>query len=409
MSSSKAPTAASKHKKTTDSPAVVDVPAVNVEEPEVQVKVFQPLTLSSIAGRLLRERLSDQEKVIEQLTADFSRLRLASSSLSFPLSRPFLSWESLSKNQAKFRYYTGLSTTGIFSAIMQHCAEPLKSLTVRSKTPTAADAGKPSESGSAGKMGRPRSLSLENEFLLVLVWLRHAFKQEVMADLFGLSSHSQVSYLVNAWVPFLASELDGLLKWPSKEEVKANLPDSFRNDPETEGVRVILDCYEVWIEKPSSLSLNAALYSDYKGHTTYKVLVGVTPTGYISFISEAYPGAISDPAITRQSGLLDKMQPGDFIMADKGFTLSAADLQPRGIKLTLPPFREGDRQMPANLVVKNRKVANRRIVVENAIGRLREWAVMQHTLCLQAAQSGHVSDIVKLVAIFTNMGPPLRS
>ena len=65
--------------------------------------------------------------------------------------------------------------------------------------------------------------------------------------------------------------------------------------------------------------------------------------------------------------------------------------------------------MPANLVVKNRKVANRRIVVENAIGRLREWAVMQHTLCFQAAQSGHVSDIVKLVAIFTNMGPPLRS
>ena len=338
MSSSKAPTAASKHKKTPDSPAVVDVPAVNPEEPEVQVKVFQPPTLSSIAGRLLRERLSDQEKVIEQLTADFSRLRLASSSLSFPLSRPFLSWESLSKNQAKFRYYTGLSTTGIFSAIMQHCAEPLKSLTVRSNTPTAADAGKPSESGPAGKMGRPRSLSLENEFLLVLVWLRHAFKQEVMADLFRLSSHYQVSYLVNAWVPFLASELDSLLKWPSKEEVKANLPDSFRNDPETEGVRVILDCYEVWIEKPSSLSLNAALYSDYKGHTTYKVLVGVTPTGYISFISEAYPGAISDPAITRQSGLLDKMQPGDYIMADKGFTLSAADLQPRGIKLTLPPF-----------------------------------------------------------------------
>ena len=149
-----------------------------------------------------------------------------------------------------------------------------------------------------GRWADREVFSLENEFLLVLVWLKHAFKQEVIANLFGLSSHSQVSYLVNpwvAWVPFLASELDSLLKWPSKEEVGANLPDSFRNDPQTEDVRVFLDCYEVWIEKPCSFSLKTALYSDYKGHTTYKALVGVTPTGYISFISEAYPGPCDYP------------------------------------------------------------------------------------------------------------------
>ena len=78
------------------------------------------------------------------------------------------------------------------------------------------------------------------------------------------------------------------------------------------------------------------MYSDYKGHTTYKVLVGITPTGCISFVSDAFPGAISNQGITHQSGLLDKMEEGDFIMADKGFTLTAVDLQPRGIKLTLP-------------------------------------------------------------------------
>ena len=75
--------------------------------------------------------------------------------------------------------------------------------------------------------------------------------------------------------------------------------------------------------------------------------VGVTPTGYVSFVSAAFPGAISDPEITRQSGLLTKLDDGDTIMADKGFTLAAADLQPRGLKFTLPPFREGNKQMPA--------------------------------------------------------------
>ena len=126
------------------------------------------------------------------------------------------------------------------------------------------------------------------------------------------------------------------------------------------------------------------------------------------FVSDAFPGATSDPEITRQSGLLDKLKPEDAIMADKGFTLAAADLQPRGLKLVLPPFREGDRQMAAEDVQRNRKVAAHRIVVENAIGRLRAWAILQHRLRIRAAQSGHVSDIIKLVAILANFNPPLR-
>ena len=39
---------------------------------------------------------------------------------------------------------------------------------------------------------RPGAFSLENEFLLVLAWPRHGFNQEILADMFGLSDHSQV-------------------------------------------------------------------------------------------------------------------------------------------------------------------------------------------------------------------------
>ena len=67
------------------------------------------------------------------------------------------------------------------------------------------------------------------------------------------------------------------------------------------------------------------MYPDYKGH--------------VSFVSAAFPGANSDPEITRQSGLLTKLDDGDTITADKGFTFAAADLPPRGLKFTLSPLR----------------------------------------------------------------------
>ena len=226
--------------------------------------------------------------------------------------------------------------------------------------------------------------------------------------MFGLSGTSRVSYIINAWLPFCVEHLGGLLKWPSSEEVDRCLPESFRKDGICKKVRVILDCFEADVEKPSSLTINVMTCSEYKCRNTFKVLVGVTPTGFVSFVSDAFPGATSDPEITRQSGLLDKLKPEDAIMADKGFTLAAADLQPRDLKLVLPPFREGDRQMAAEDVQRNRKVAAHRIVAENAIGRLRAWAILQHRLHIRAAQSGHVSDIIKLVAILAYFNPPLR-
>ena len=37
---------------------------------------------------------------------------------------------------------------------------------------------------------------------------------------------------------------------------------------------------EAQVQKPLTFSTNAILYSDYKGRTTNKVLIGVTPDGY---------------------------------------------------------------------------------------------------------------------------------
>ena len=110
-------------------------------------------------------------------------------------------------------------------------------------------------------------------------------------------------------------------------------------------------------------------YSDYRGQNTVIVLFGVTPT---------YPGPISDTcnSMTEKSEILHKLQPGDYIMADKGFTISNNLLQLRGLSLTVPPFRFGNSPFTAKEVETTKVVANLRTVVENCILRARYYRIL---------------------------------
>lgn len=65
------------------------------------------------------------------------------------------------------------------------------------------------------RKGPPRSLSLEQEFLLVLMRLRMALLVEDLAFRFDVTS-SQVSSIFTTWIKFLARELGVLIVWPSK-------------------------------------------------------------------------------------------------------------------------------------------------------------------------------------------------
>lgn len=64
--------------------------------------------------------------------------------------------------------------------------------------------------------------------------------------------------------------------------------------------------------------------------------------------------------------------------------------------------------MTSGNVALNRKIANRRIIVENAIGRMKTFDILHKKLPIKFAESGLVSHIVKVVAILANFGPPLR-
>ena len=56
---------------------------------------------------------------------------------------------------------------------------------------------------------------------------------------------------------------------------------------------------------PSSLHLNGELFSNYKHHTILKGLIGISPGGAITFISQLYTGSVSDREIVVRNGFLD--------------------------------------------------------------------------------------------------------
>lgn len=57
-------------------------------------------------------------------------------------------------------------------------------------------------------------------------------------------------------------------------------------------VAVIIDCFEIFVEKPSNLKARAATWSNYKHHNTVKVLMGITPQDVINFVSDSREGEL---------------------------------------------------------------------------------------------------------------------
>lgn len=86
------------------------------------------------------------------------------------------------------------------------------------------------------------------------------------------------------------------------------MPEAFKAKyPHT---RVIIDCTEIAVEAPESLHARAFFYSDYKHCNTYKALIGLTPAGGLSFLSELFPGSISNREIVAKCDILKSVRDG---------------------------------------------------------------------------------------------------
>lgn len=233
--------------------------------------------------------------------------------------------------------------------------------------------------------------------------LRQGFPEDHLAQLFNVSA-STVSRIIITWVNFMFFKFGQINIWPSRKVIDTTMPESFKG--KYKSTRVIIDCTEVRCQMPSSLQLNGELFSSYKNHTTLKGLVGISPGGAVTFISQLYTGSISDREIVRRSGFLDlPFDDKDSIMADKGFTIQ--DLLPLGVSLNLPPFLGASSQMAAEDVVKTQEIASLRIHVERAINKIKNFHIWDRVVPLH--QMGIVNQMWAVCAFCCNVQPNIIS
>ena len=136
-------------------------------------------------------------------------------------------------------------------------------------------------------------------------------------------------------------------------------------------VVVIIDCFEIFVDRPTDLLARAQTYSQYKHHNTVKYLIVITPQGTVSYISEGWGGRMSDKYITEHCSLLSNLVPGDTVLADRGFDISDS-VGSYCSTLKIPAFTRGKGQLSCIEVKQTRKIANVRIHVERVIGNIRK-------------------------------------
>ena len=196
--------------------------------------------------------------------------------------------------------------------------------------------------------------------------------------------------------------LEKLPKWVSSRKRKKYMTESFRTL--YSDIVTILDCTEFEVERASDFEIQTAMYSDYKSRCTAKALVGLSPSGIPNFISDLMEGSISDNAITMKSGLLDKLQKGDAIMADKGWTNKNA-LAQHGVRLVTPHFLRKKEQFEIPELVESVSIARVRIHVERCIGHIKQWKILSHRLSL--TEWNALNDIWKVCAHLILFWPPI--
>ena len=208
----------------------------------------------------------------------------------------------------------------------------------------------------------------------------------------------------------MAFQLKPLVKWPERGMIRTTIPDCFK--PKYARTTCIIDCSEIFIQRPSSLAARAETYSNYKSHNTVKFLIAISPTGAIIFVSKCWGGRASDKHITAYSGFLDKLMHGDLVLADRGFDITEP-LALRGASLAIPPFTKGKPQLSQREVETARELSRVRIHVERAIGRLKNFRILQSTLPITLVKSATdeefctIDKILFVCAALCNLQPPL--
>ena len=303
--------------------------------------------------------------------------------------------QNICDDDAQVLFYTGFHSYALLEIFFNFLGPNANNLIYSQRNVSGND-----QCSGLARRGRPRLLSPMEEMFLTLVRLRLGLMEQDLAYRFGISQ-STSSRMIITWINFMYLQLKTIPLWPPKEVIRSNMPAAFKEKYPT--TRVVIDATEVYIDQPKPPEIQQMTFSNYKNNNTYKGLIGISPDGIVIFISSLYPGSISDKELTRKCGILDLLEPGDSVMADRGFDIEE-DLILRGVHLNIPPFLRGKQQFSQEELITTRRIASLRIHVERAMERIKNFHIFDRSLPVTLMD---IADRLFLCCALTNFQPPL--
>ncbi|XP_061178177.1 uncharacterized protein LOC133186841 [Saccostrea echinata] len=301
--------------------------------------------------------------------------------------------ERIKDDDGMTRFYTGLPSFTIFLWLYNYLSSKCSRMTYWRGEGQTSTTDRVRMSSSC--------LHPIDQLFAVLMRLKVGLYVQDISERFQISSASFSMYFTT-WISLIHAELKFLNPFPSRDIINRTMPESFKSKyPST---RVIIDCTELFIQSSSSLINQSLTFSNYKHHTTVKFLVGISPSGVITFVSDAWPGKTSDRQLTEECGLLQLLEPSDSVMADKGFTIADL-LEKRQCSLNIPPFRGTSNQFSTDEVFKTQEIAQLRIHVERSIGRVKNFHVLEGVIPLTMVH--FITKIFQVCCWLTNLDYPL--
>jgi hypothetical protein len=277
-----------------------------------------------------------------------------------------LRYDHLSRNPSVFQHMTGLRL-GEFATL-------LDDVVLRFVAAQQQRLARMERQRAVGG-GRTADLSVRDQILLAVVWLRQYPTNEVLGFVFGVSD-STVSRIIARVVPLLEASGCDTMRLPDPGRKHRKTLDTLLTD--TPELAVLIDSFEQRVQRPKQRSEADGYYSGKKRQYTLKSQVAVDEqTGTICDVADSVVGPTADITLLKESRLLERLPPGVAGMGDLAY-VGIAELHPQGLGLT-PRRKPRGKSRPAEDVAFNRACAKRRMPVEHAIGRLRRYQCLNQT------------------------------
>ena len=222
-------------------------------------------------------------------------------------------------------------------------------------------------------------LAEKDQLFITLLRLRRGFNFYALEHFYNVSE-PYIKIVFTTWIMFLYHHFKDLkeVMFPDRDAFQHLKPKVFKY---FKNIRCSVDCTEFFCEVPRNYAQQGNIYSAYKHHTTMKCLIAVNPNGEACFISDLYEGRIDDFTLFSQCGILNYINTGDFLLADKGFTVQDL-LTPRQVTVFIPPFLGKRATFTKEEIFLTKQIANPRIHVERFNVRLKNSRLLDKTIPL---------------------------